>query len=138
MSEAEQPVLVVLEHDRDQVKPASLRAISAARSAGRCVLAALHRAGEWNRSRRAWLNLALRRCTWPIMKHLTDPIADRYAKVVADVADEGSDRGRCLAASSTFSRDLLPRVAALLDCADAQRCDANTIAGRSKQSISGR
>jgi electron transfer flavoprotein alpha subunit len=45
---------------------------------------------------------------------LAEPIADRYAKVVGDVA-AAAGAATILATSSTFSRDLLPRVAALLD-----------------------
>jgi electron transfer flavoprotein alpha subunit len=45
---------------------------------------------------------------------LAEPLADRYAKVIAEVAQE---RGTTtlLGTSSTFSKDILPRAAALLD-----------------------
>jgi electron transfer flavoprotein alpha subunit len=44
---------------------------------------------------------------------LAHPLADRYAQIIAEVAARHGSR-TILAASSTFSRDLLPRVAALL------------------------
>jgi electron transfer flavoprotein alpha subunit len=45
---------------------------------------------------------------------LAAPLADRYAAVIADVAQKNA-ASTLLAASSTFSKDILPRVAALLD-----------------------
>ncbi len=49
---------------------------------------------------------------------LEHPLADRYAHVIAQVAKErGADH--VVAAASTFSKDVLPRAAALLDAAMA-------------------
>jgi electron transfer flavoprotein alpha subunit len=114
MSQADQAVLVVIEHDREQVKPASLRAISAARLLGSAysLLCMGRRGMESIAASLAKLGAA----KLYVADHelLADPIADRYAKVVADVATKGGSL-TVLAASSTFSRDLLPRVAALLD-----------------------
>ncbi|MEO6871930.1 MAG: FAD-binding protein [Chthoniobacterales bacterium] len=45
---------------------------------------------------------------------LGEPLADRYAAVLAEIARK-NDTPTLLAASSTFSKDILPRAAALLD-----------------------
>ena len=45
---------------------------------------------------------------------LAEPLADRYATVLAEIARQ-HDVTTLLAASSTFSKDILPRAAALLD-----------------------
>jgi electron transfer flavoprotein alpha subunit len=113
MPESEQPALVVIEHERGQAKPASLRAISAARLLGDpysvlCI-------GQGIQTIAAGLaELGAAKIYAADHDALADAIADRYAKVVADLAIENGFR-TVLAASSTFSRDLLPRVAALLD-----------------------
>ena len=43
-----------------------------------------------------------------------EPLADRYAKVIADACQK-TGATTLLATSSTFSKDILPRAAALLD-----------------------
>ena len=45
---------------------------------------------------------------------LAEPLADRYAAVIAEAVREQGAK-TLLGASSTFSKDILPRVAALLD-----------------------
>jgi electron transfer flavoprotein alpha subunit len=45
---------------------------------------------------------------------LAEPLADRYASVIAEVMRQQSAK-TLLGASSTFSKDILPRAAALLD-----------------------
>jgi electron transfer flavoprotein alpha subunit len=49
---------------------------------------------------------------------LTNPTADRYARIIADVAKAG-DAMRIIANSTTFAKDILPRAAALLSAAMA-------------------
>ncbi len=49
---------------------------------------------------------------------LAHPTADRYARVIADVAAARGDR-TIVAAATTFSKDILPRAAALLEAAMA-------------------
>src|SRR5206468_10274606 len=45
---------------------------------------------------------------------LAEPLADRYATVIAEAARKGGVK-TILGTSSTFSKDVLPRAAALLD-----------------------
>jgi electron transfer flavoprotein alpha subunit len=106
-------VLVVIEHDGQRAKPVSLRAVSAARELGDTYsLVCIGQRVEGV----AWSVAELGAAKVYVADHeaLADPLADRYAQVVADVAAKDGSR-TVLAASSTFSRDLLPRVAALLD-----------------------
>ncbi|MEX2308360.1 MAG: electron transfer flavoprotein subunit alpha/FixB family protein [Pirellulales bacterium] len=113
MSDAEFPILVVIENDQQHAKPASLRAISAARQLGDSYsLLCLGRGIETVVAGVSDLGAA--RIYVADHEALADPLADRYAKVVVDVAAQDGSR-TILAAGSTFSRDLLPRVAALID-----------------------
>jgi electron transfer flavoprotein alpha subunit len=113
MSAIEQSALIVVEHDADRVNPASLRAISAARQLNAeysllCVGRGLDSVAA------NVVGFGAVRVHAADHEALADPLADRYAKVVADLATEAGYQ-TVLAASSTFSRDWLPRVAALLD-----------------------
>jgi electron transfer flavoprotein alpha subunit len=110
---SEPPALVLIEHDGRGPKPASLRAASAAQQLGE-----------------AWSLLCMGERLEPVVGSLTNlgaekiyladhealaaPLAARYAQVIARIAG-GQGSKTLVAASSTFSRDLLPRVAALLD-----------------------
>ena len=49
---------------------------------------------------------------------LTNPTADRYAQIIADVA-KARDAGSIVANSTTFAKDILPRASALLSAAMA-------------------
>jgi electron transfer flavoprotein alpha subunit len=112
MSDIE-PVLVVIEHDGQQAKPASLRAVSAARQLGDAYsLVCIGQRIEQVASSVTELGAA--KVYMADHESLADPLADRYAQVIAEVAAQDGSR-TILAASSTFSRDLLPRVAALVD-----------------------
>ncbi len=105
--------LILIEHDRRQVKRPSLHAVSAARQLG----------GDF-----AFLLLGngLDEMTTSLTGYgasavlvaddaaLAEPLADRYAAVLADACRKVGAT-TLLATSSTFSKDILPRVAALLD-----------------------
>jgi electron transfer flavoprotein alpha subunit len=131
MSDGEKHVLVVIEHDGKQVKPASLKAISAARQLGGSY--SLLCIGNDIESVTASL-LGFTAMKVFVSDHalLADPIADRYARVVADIAIEGKAQ-TVIAASSTFSRDLLPRVAALIDA--PMLSDVTLIQSRSDKAV---
>lgn len=112
-----QQILVIAEHDQGQLKLASFAAAGFARQVcaatggsfdilllGSGITAAaeaLRRAGA---------------ATVLIADHpeLVHPLADRYAQVIADTARARSAT-LVVAATSTFSKDILPRAAALLD-----------------------
>jgi electron transfer flavoprotein alpha subunit len=110
-------ILVIAEHDNGQLKLASLAAAGFARQvcaaeggsfdllllgSGLAPAAeALRRAGA----------AAVLTADHPELAH---PLADRYAQVVADTARARSAT-LVVAATSTFSKDVLPRAAALLD-----------------------
>src|SRR5206468_2655770 len=49
---------------------------------------------------------------------LTNPTADRYAQIIADVA-KAREAGSVVANSTTFAKDILPRASALLSAAMA-------------------
>jgi electron transfer flavoprotein alpha subunit len=105
--------LILIEHDRQQAKPTSLRAITLARQLGGeyallvlghgidCIAASLVSHGA---------------SAVVVADHpaLAEPLADRYAAVIAEAARKHNAK-TIMGASSTFSKDVLPRAAALLD-----------------------
>jgi electron transfer flavoprotein alpha subunit len=105
--------LVIMEHDCVRVKPSCLSAISMARQlGGRFGLLVLgHGVGEIAQSLRIY-GAAL--VLVANDERLAEPLADRYASVIARAA-KALEAKNVVAASSSFSRDILPRAAALLD-----------------------
>src|SRR5713226_9929061 len=105
--------LVLIEHDRQQVKRPSLHAITLARQLGGeyALLVLGHRLDGIAASLVSYGACAVVVADDPA---LAEPLADRYAKVIAEVAQK---RGATtlIGTSSTFSKDILPRAAALLD-----------------------
>ena len=105
--------LILIEHDRQQVKRPSLHAITLARQLGGEYLLLL-------------LGHGLDDVAATLVSHgasavvvaddqlLAEPLADRYAAVIAQ-AMQKHDAKILLGSSSTFSKDVLPRAAALLD-----------------------
>src|SRR5215472_5399091 len=105
--------LILIEHGRQQVKRSSLHAITLARQLGGeyGLLVLGHGLGGIVASLVSYGASAVIVADDPA---LTEPLADRYAAVIAEVARKrGADT--ILGTSSTFSKDILPRVAALLD-----------------------
>jgi electron transfer flavoprotein alpha subunit len=105
--------LILIEHDRQQVKRPALHAITLARQLG----------GEYallvlgNGLDGIAASLASYGASAVLVADdpaLVEPLADRYAAVIAEAARKGSAK-TILGASSTFSKDVLPRAAALLD-----------------------
>jgi electron transfer flavoprotein alpha subunit len=105
--------LILIEHDRQQVKRPSLHAITLARQFGGeyALLLLGHGLDGIAASLVSYGATAVIVADDPA---LTEPLADRYATVIAEAA---RNRGAktILATSSTFSKDILPRAAALLD-----------------------
>lgn len=105
--------LILIEHDRQQVKRSSLHAIALARQLGGdyALLVIGHHIDAIAAS------LVCYGASTVVVADdaaLTEPLADRYATVIAEAArTEGAKT--ILGTSSTFSKDVLPRAAALLD-----------------------
>ncbi|HUG11205.1 MAG TPA: FAD-binding protein [Opitutaceae bacterium] len=112
-------ILVIAEHDSGQLKAASLSAagfaqqLAAASGGSFEVLVVGHAVDAVATALRTCGAAAVLVADAPALEH---PLADRYAHVIADVAHA---RGATMVvgASSTFSKDVLPRAAALLDAA---------------------
>jgi len=109
--------LVIAEHDQGQLKLATLSAAALAAQVGApfdFLLLGSGLAATAETLRSAGARTVL------VADHpeLAQPLADRYAQVIADVARA---RGATLvvAAVSTFAKDVLPRAAALVDAAMA-------------------
>jgi electron transfer flavoprotein alpha subunit len=105
--------LVLIEHDRQQVKRPSLHAITLARQlGGEYALVVLGHGVDNIASSLACYGASA------VMvaddEALAEPVADRYATVIAEAARK-RDAKTILASSSTFTKDVLPRAAALLD-----------------------
>src|SRR5260370_7324994 len=105
--------LVVIEHDRQQVKRTSLHAITLARQLGGeyALLVLGHGLDGIAASLVSYGACAVVVADDPA---LAEPLADRYATVIADAARK-HDAKTILGTSSRFSKDVLPRAAALLD-----------------------
>ena len=105
--------LILIEHDRQQVKRPSLHAITLARDlGGEYVLLVLgHPLGDIAASLVSYGASAVVVADDPSLR---EPLADRYATVIADAARK-LGANTLLGTSSTFSKDVLPRAAALLD-----------------------
>jgi electron transfer flavoprotein alpha subunit len=109
--------LVLLEHDSRRIRPASLAAITLARElaeAGGGPYDLLLLGNDLHPLAGAVSSYGARAVLLAEDVALAEPLADRYAAVVAQAA-RARDAGTILAASSTFSKDILPRVAGLLD-----------------------
>jgi electron transfer flavoprotein alpha subunit len=107
--------LVLIEHDGRYVKRPSLHAITLARQlGGKYALLVLGKGlNEIAASLVSYGASAVLVADDPI---LAEPLADRYAAVIAEAARK-NDARTVLGTSSTFSKDVLPRAAALLDVA---------------------
>jgi electron transfer flavoprotein alpha subunit len=105
--------LVLIEHDRHCVKRSSLHAITLARQLGGQYGLLLLGQGlsEIAASVTFYGASAVVMADDPA---LAEPLADRYAAVIAEAARKHDSR-TILGTSSTFSKDVLPRAAALLD-----------------------
>src|SRR5207245_1864187 len=105
--------LVLIEHHRQQVKRPSLHAITLARKLGGeyALLVLGHRLDGIAASLVSYGACAVVVADDPA---LAKPLADRYATVIAEAARKRGAK-TILGTSSTFSKDLLPRAAALLD-----------------------
>jgi electron transfer flavoprotein alpha subunit len=105
--------LVLIEQDHQQVKRPSLHAITLARQlGGEYALVLLGH--DLDKIAGSLVSLGANAVVVADDPALAEPLADRYATVVAEVVRK---RGAItlLATSSTFSKDILPRAAALLD-----------------------
>jgi electron transfer flavoprotein alpha subunit len=110
-------LLVIAEHDQGQLKQATLAAVGCAqRVVGEAdgsfdILVIGRNVGGIAELLRPYGAAAVLVADDP---QLVNPVGDKYAQVVADVATQ---RGATLVlgAASTFSKDLLPRAAALVD-----------------------
>jgi electron transfer flavoprotein alpha subunit len=105
--------LVLIEHDRQQAKRPSLHAITLARQIGGdyALLVLGHGLDEIAASLVSYGASAVLVADDPA---LAEPLADRYAAVIAEATRKHSAK-TLLGSSSTFSKDVLPRAAALLD-----------------------
>jgi len=105
--------LALIEHDRRRAKNASLHAITLARQLGGdyALLLLGHDLDEVAASLVSYGACAVVVADDPA---LAEPLADRYAKVIAE-ATRTHGAKTLVGATSTFSKDILPRVAALLN-----------------------
>ncbi|MBA3650960.1 MAG: electron transfer flavoprotein subunit alpha/FixB family protein [Chthoniobacterales bacterium] len=105
--------LILIEHDRRQVKRPSLHAVTAARQLGGDYVLLLLGSGLEEMAK-SLTGYGASTVLVADDAALAEPLADRYAAVIAAAyAKVGATT--LLATSSTFSKDILPRAAALLD-----------------------
>ena len=105
--------LVLIELDRQQVKRPSLHAITLARQLGDAY-ALLVLGHDLDKIVATLVSYGASAVIVADDPALAEPLADRYAKVIAEAARQHGAT-TLLGSSSTFSKDVLPRAAALLD-----------------------
>ena len=105
--------LVLIELDRQQVKRPSLHAITLARRLGGDY-ALLVLGHDLEKIAATLVSYGASTLILADDPALDEPLADRYAAVIAEVARKHGAT-TLLGSSSTFSKDVLPRAAALLD-----------------------
>lgn len=105
--------LVLIELDRQQVKRPSLHAITLARQLGGDYALLLLGSGL-DEIAASLVSYGAKAVIVADDPSLAEPLADRYAALIAEAARK-HDAKTLLASSSTFSKDVLPRAAALLD-----------------------
>src|ERR1051326_738652 len=105
--------LILLEHERRQLKRPSFHPISVARQVGDSY-ALLLIGHELDELAKLVTNLGASSVLVADHLALAEPLADRYAKVIQHAIEETGAR-TLIASSSTFSEDILPRVAAQVD-----------------------
>ena len=105
--------LILIERDRRQVKRQSLHAITAARQLGG-EYALLVLGQDLDEIAKSLGGYGAASVFVADDAALAEPLADRYAAVIARVF-QAAGSNTLIATSSTFSKDILPRVAALLD-----------------------
>jgi electron transfer flavoprotein alpha subunit len=105
--------LILIEHDRKKVKRTSLHAITLAKQLGG-EYALLVLGHGLDNIAASLVSYGASAVVIADDSALAEPLADRYAMVIAEVARKHSAK-TVIGTSSTFSKDVLPRVAALLD-----------------------
>jgi electron transfer flavoprotein alpha subunit len=105
--------LVLIELDRQQVKRPSLHAITLARQLGGDY-ALLVLGHDLDKVAPALVSYGASAVIVADDRALAEPLADRYAVVIAEAARKKGAK-TLVGSSSTFSKDVLPRAAALLD-----------------------
>ena len=105
--------LILVEHERGQVKRPSLHAISAAQKLGTHFALLLLGQGLEEMTK-SLLNYGASAVVVADDISLVEPLADRYVAVIAQ-AFKQLNAATLLGTSSTYSKDILPRAAALLD-----------------------
>src|SRR6478672_2090207 len=112
-------ILVVAEHDGAHARPGSFSALAVARDlatrSGERVELLVVGSGLDSVALDAARFAPVIAVDHPL---LANPTADRYAKIIADVA-KAREAGIIVANSTTFAKDILPRAAALLGAAVA-------------------
>ena len=107
------PTLILIEHDRGQVKRPSLHAMTPPDSSA-AIMRCCSSAADLDEMARTLTGYGAAAVIVADDAALAEPLADRYAKVIADACAK-TGASTLLATSSTFSKDILPRAAALLD-----------------------
>lgn len=105
--------IVLIELDRQQVKRPSLHAITLARQLGGDY-ALLVLGSDLDEIAALLTGYGASAVIVADDPALAEPLADRYAAVIANVVKENGAKN-LIGSSSTFSKDILPRAAALLD-----------------------
>ena len=106
------PVLVVAEHDNESIKPTTLSTVAAAKALDSDIHVLVPGKGCRAAAEAAAKAEGVTKVLLAEADHLGDPVAEDLAPLVVGLADAYS---HILAPASTFGKNFMPRVAAMLD-----------------------
>lgn len=105
-------VLVIAEHDNEKIKPATLSTVAAAKAIDSEIHLLVIGSGCQAAADAGAAAEGVTKVLMADAAHLADPVAEDLAPIVVGLAD---GYGHILAPASTFGKNFMPRVAALLD-----------------------
>lgn len=110
-------ILVIAEHDHHSVKAATLNAVAAAAKLGGEIHLLVAGSGCDGAAQAASRVDGVAKVRVADAPHYADQLAENLAALVVEVAKDASGYSHLVAPASTFGKNFMPRVAALLDVA---------------------
>jgi len=117
MMEHEMTILVIAEHDNHTLKAATLNAVAAAKKLGGEIHLLVAGGGCGGAAEAASRVEGVAKVRVADAPHYNDQLAENLAALVVEMAKGAAGYSHLVAPASTFGKNFMPRVAALLDVA---------------------